>query len=282
MLSVKFVAGAGVEHVRFDGRGVASWAIHLTSVKASRFVDIAVQHVATGGLWLDTETGPGAAFWQGSKGNHFEQIWVDLVSPPNGTGTGLVGILMTGNPCPSVRTDWHNNTFLNGNIKLGTRFNHTGLDLKFADSNTFYEFDFQDDAPPEPAADTPRCDKRSRPPSPPLGAGILLDSIDNDFPLNNGFYNCSIGGGLRVQNNAYRVGKNVFLPFPTKDREGFPPPPAIGITDEMMMLGSSVVLPTYASRPPAEHCNDDSRGGIAANDGTGKLYVCTIAGWIEK
>lgn len=235
MIHMRYGSGAGVENLRLHGNGVASWGLRLTGIKAGLFKDVTVEAPATGGIRLDThyEDDP-ALNWMGGKANKFEQIYIDLVSNgyvspegavtiPRATIQGLVGILFMGKPEAGLRTDWHGNMFSVGVIKFSKAANHTGLDLKFTDSNTFYEFDVQNDGGPGGT-----------------GKGLIFDSVDHGFPLNNAFYNSSIGGGVVVQNNSYSVGKNFFLPFPTKDGETLPPAPLRGIDDEWRSINGAL------------------------------------------
>jgi hypothetical protein len=229
MVHIRYSAGAGIEHLRFYGNGTASYAIRLTGVRASRFADISIDSVATGGIRLDTHyEGDGEPIsWVAGKANKFEQIFIDLMgnhvvdvsgkvsSQP--TKASLVGILFLG--VKELATDWHGNMFSVGVIKFSAPLNHTALDMKITDSNTFYEFDLQNDAG-----------------QPGPGAGIVFDSLMDGFPLNNAFYNCSIGGGIRVQDNSHKVGKNFFFPYPTKDGEPLPPEPVRGVSDEWKSL----------------------------------------------
>ena len=232
MLHANVVIGASIEGIRFHADSLAGIALHLENVRASTFKDIAIVDP----LFYAIKGDVIKTVWAGSRSNHFEQIYIDLKrGGMSAVGISLDGALFYDEKRNPWTPDWHLNSFMNGIIQLETKLygkQQVGIELKIADSNTFYEFDvYKSHDPAKGEVGN--------------GYGIKFISTWNGFPLNNTFYNCSIQGGFKVEEtDISKVGKNFFIPFPTQDWEeekGFPSP-LTGFTDDMRFLNTNVTI----------------------------------------
>lgn len=145
-----------------------------------------------------------APSWPGACGNHFEQLFIDTSNSPRARALVLNG-------APAVNVDPHRNSFMNLVLQYHGGRESAGIVLAFTDSNTFYETD---------AISL----ERGAGDGPGLALDCVLSSNGDSFPLNNAFYNCSVGKGgvMRWGDKTLKPPMAAFFfPAPTQDNETY-------------------------------------------------------------